>query len=250
MKIAQLPELKGITEDRFWELVKLAHWPCDYEKARIMYRKLLSKEECENFNNAINVAWKLLDKTLNVDSISDELGVGDDGYGDLLNHIVGLGKEQYYKYLNNLKLIKELAHSHKYKESFSYCITYYSDYEKKSQYTMAYVISVVKAAVKEIEKFEKIDSEGLLVDIDEDLCYIKRVFNIFLNSPTLGIIESLLISNKDEIFKAVKRIERFFKKNYMELPRKFTENGHNGICTPLMTNSVDYAERLVEFNKP
>ena len=43
-------------------------------------------------------------------------GMGDDSFDDLTAHIIGLGKETYYKIMRNPILAKEI----KYKESFMY----------------------------------------------------------------------------------------------------------------------------------
>jgi len=244
-------------ENAFWDLVKLADWPNkDSSKVKIMYRKLLSKEKCKNFRHVVDTAYRILDNELcNHPEISDDLGVGDDGYRDLLYHIVGLGKEQFYKHINNLKLVEKLANDSKYEESFDYCIPYDHDYEKNNMYTIEYVINNAKASVKEIEMFDKMDiNNRWLGDIKGETDYIKRIFQIFLDNPNQSCLETLMVSNKVFVEKAAKKIEKFFEKNYLELPRKFTErrkdgSDFHGMCTALFANTVSDAEEVLEYLK-
>lgn len=49
-------------------------------------------------------------------------GLGDDGFGDLCSHIVGLGKEKYEAHLAKPSLAFSRAKSLNFVEKFSYCI--------------------------------------------------------------------------------------------------------------------------------
>ena len=252
---------KADIEARFWELVALADWPNkDYDKVKIMYRKSLTKEQCAEFRMMINKAYAMLDNALfGNTNIYENLGVGDDGYGDLLHHIIGLGKEQFYKHINDLKLIEKLAHSNGYKESFAYCIPYDDDYSKHNRYTIEYVVSVAKSAVEEIKFFDKMDIPGdemsyrHLKAIEPEMGNISLAMRDFIRHPTEDGLRALL-SHKEMIERASKKIDKFFEKNYMELPRKFTEprkngNNFNGMCTALFTNSISDAEEVLEYMK-
>lgn len=262
MKIESLDLSCPSEENSFWDLVKLADWPNkDYSKVKIMYRKLLSKEQCKGFRHAVGIAYGILDNELcNNPEISDNLGVGDDGYGDLLHHIVGLGKEQFYKYANNPKMIEELAHSSGYEESFSYCIPYDDDYEKNNMYTIKHVINNAKASVKEIEMFDDMDTWDCakghriwLKEIHNDLSDICLILKVFLDNPTQDALK-ILVGKKNVVQKSSKKIKKFFEKNYLELPRKFTErrkdgSDFGGMCTALFENTVGDAEEVLEYLK-
>ena len=254
MKIESLDLSCPSEENAFWDLVKLSDWPNkDSAKVKIMYRKMLSKEQCNGFRNIVGTAYDILDNELvNHPEISDNLGTGYDGYGDLFHHIIGLGKVQFYKHVNNLKLVEKLAHSRKYKESFAYCIPYDDDYEKNNMYTIEYVVNNAKASVKEIRMYDKMDN-GELCDIDKEMDAMKEIFKIFINNPTQdGLCD--LVSHKNYIAKACKKIGKFFEKNYDELPRKFTVSRKDGsdfrgMCTALFDNTVSDAEEVLEYLK-
>jgi hypothetical protein len=261
MKRTSLNLICPSEENAFWDLVKLADWPNkDSARVKIMYRKMLSKEQCKNFSGIVDIAYGILDNELcNHPEISDNLGVGDDGYGDLLHHIIGLGKKDFYKYANNLKLVEKLAHSRKYEESFAYCIPYDDDYEKNNMYTIENVIKTAKEAVKEINMFDEMDTwdeEGhrvWLKEIHNDLSNICLIIKAFLRSPTQDALK-ILVGKKNVVKKASKKIEKFFEKNYLELPRKFTErrkdgSDFRGMCTALFTNTVSDAEEVLEYLK-
>lgn len=110
-----------MSEKHFWKLVKLANWPHKgYENPKIMYRKLLNKQESQDFRNSVDIAFDMLDKI----AFNNVKGCGNDGYSDLLYHIIGLGKNTFYKCLNNINLIQKMINNSQYKESFSYCIPY------------------------------------------------------------------------------------------------------------------------------
>ena len=51
-------------------------------------------------------------------------GVSDDGFWDLTAHIVGCGKEVYFKTIRNPKLAKRRAESSRYVENFEYIFNY------------------------------------------------------------------------------------------------------------------------------
>ena len=259
MKIESL-NIPKESEDKLWELVELAHWPCNVDKTKIMYLKKLSEEECEQFRKLVSKAFGLLDRTISDnEQISDNLGVGDDGYSDLIYHIVGLGREQYYKHLNNLKLVEKLANSSKYVESFSYCLPYKDDYGKDNRYTIEHIIKIAKESIKEIELFEKMDDgAGCLKEIQGHMNFIKHIFELFLDNKGVpcyeSVIEDLLISNKGSISDSCRKIDKFFEKNYLELPRKFTDprndgSDFHGMCTAIFTNTIGDAETLLEFTK-
>lgn len=244
-------------EKKFWDLVALANWPSDYNKAKIIYLKKLSKDECKAFRKNVSHARYMVEKSLEENpEINDNLGVGDDGFSDLTHHIVGLGKTEFYKYINNVELIGKLAHSNGYEESFSYCIPYEDDYGKNNDYTIDHVIKMAKKSVEEIDFMQKLDDTRIrwLGNIDFEMDDIKTYFSIFIRNPTLPILENVLIANKDIIIKHCNKIDGFFKNNYMELPRKFTSprkdgSNFNGICTALFNNTIDDAEKVVDFIK-
>ena len=232
-------------EDRFWNLVALAKWPCDYKKMNIKYRKILDKDECKAFRKTMNVALNLLDGAI----CNMNLPVGDDSYSDLKYHIVGLGKKEYYKHLNNTDLVQKLADSYGYRESFSYCVPYQSDYEddEKSRYTMKSIVWIASEAQKEIERIWKLDKKnGIehLFPIRDELERLHNIMEVFLENPNKVRLEDLVSKGK-YVTAFCKRIRKFFDDNYMELPRNFTEG--NGFCTAIFENTINDANILLEY---
>jgi hypothetical protein len=242
---AQMPE------DKFWELVEMAHWPCDYNKMKIKYLKAMDRDECKRFRHTFSKAYCLLDS---VATKLEDLPCGDDSYGDLLHHIIGLGRELFYDYCNDPSMIKALADSYGYKESYSYCIPYDSDYSDDGQYSLKAIIRNTKKSIEEIKKFRKMDigdhwnqdNWKNLEPIGEEIDKINNLMVQFLKDPTESGLKEL-IKQKNFVNKASKKIEKFFHDNYLELPRKFTEG--NGFSTALITNAVADAENVLEFIK-
>jgi len=230
-------------EDAFWAMVEMVKWPCDYDKAKIKYLKVMTKDEAMKFRQTKGAAMLILCKV--ADEI-ENLGVSDDGYSDLTNHIVGLGKVEFYKHVNNPELIKKLAHSFGYKESYAYCIPYESDYDEggNSYFTMAHVEKMAKESRAEILRFLGMDNKSYLEDIEDDLCKINNLMIQFLGNPSEAGLKTLIKQEKF-VKDACKRIDKFFSANRMELPRKFTDG--NGFCNALIENTIHDAKLALEF---
>ena len=244
------------SEDRFWELVAMVKWPCDYKLAKMKYLKILSKKECAVFRIKIEQAYcKLGNLTSNLMSDDNQgYAISDDGYNDLIYHIIGLGKEEFYRCVNNPDLVMQKIKANDYKESFSYCIPYESDYGEYSEYSLKALIRLAKHAMKEIDLYRKMDNGIMkwLNPINGELLDIEMLIQNFLDNPTIEGAEE--VSGADWINKATKKISKFFEKNYLELPRKFTNarsdgSNYNGMCTALFDNFVSDAKSVIEFEK-
>ena len=248
-------ENKGdtMTDAKFWEFVELAKWPCDYNKAKIMYRKLLSKEECAEFRKIKSRFYKAMDAYISEKDPDNDLGLGDDGYNDLLSHIIGLGEDNYKKCLKDFELVKKLSET--YKESFDYCIPYDFDYDEKTNpYTLKSILEGSKACIEELKYFDKMNKTGNhLAPIASELRYLEAwVLGVLVEKNENGL--KGLIGNKAKVEKATKAIDKFFEDEYLELPRKFTErrkdgSDFHGFCTAMFNNLVDDAELVLEYLK-
>lgn len=244
-----------MTDAKFWEYVALAKWPCDYNKAKIMYRKLFSREECDEFSKIKSKYYRELYTYITAKDPDNDLGVGDDGFSfnDLLNHIIGLGKKNYDKCLKDFELVKKLAKE--YEESYAYCIPYDSDYDEKTNpYTIDNIVKSAKSCIQEIEYFDKMDKDGkYLMPIVTELRYLEAwVLGVLVEKNENGL--KGLIGNKAKVEKATKAIVKFFKDEYLELPRKFTErrkdgSDFHGFCTAMFNNLCDDAELVLEYLK-
>ena len=238
-------------EARFWDLVELAKWPCDYEKMKIKYLKILTAVECKAFRKTLSAAFSMLNGVYS----GVDLCVSDDNYSNLLNHIIGKGKEFYYKAINDTKIGIDLALTRNYTESFSYCVPYDDDYGELGRYSMSAVINIAKSARKEIKYMRDLDKgSDYLQPIHKELSMLDQILASFLKKSVLTDIARLedLVSFKKHFEKACAKIDKFFEKNYLELPKKFTnerENGSdfNGMCTAVITNTVYDAETVLEF---
>lgn len=249
---------KCMPEARFWKLVELANWPCDYNRMRMVYRKMLSKKECESFRYTLDKAYGALSDV--ADTI-ENLPVGDDSYGDLRYHIIGLGEKRFYEYCNDKLMIQELAESGGYKESFGYCIPYDGDYSKDNVYTIKHVIDVANDSKEEIDRFWKMDvgtsawrQWNHLKPVGMEITLIKNIIDLFLKEikTNQAFALSRLVAEKKYIDKAVAKIDKFFEDNYKKLPRKFTDEDDKGrdsrgMCTTLFVNLVLDAETVQEF---
>ena len=67
----------------------------------------------ETYNRKSNALYYRLDKVVN--------NLGDDGYSDLLAHIIGLGQAEYEAVMADPSLGRERAKRYDFEESFSYC---------------------------------------------------------------------------------------------------------------------------------
>lgn len=233
-----------MNEKRFWQLVKMVDWPnCEYEKVRAMYRKLLNREECSVFR-AIKSQKK---NELNAIAEWMDLGVGDDGYSDLLHHIIGLGETAFNKHIKNPQLIRDRAEQYNYEESFSYCIPYDDDYDQDSKFEIGHVIHMAKASVRSIQAFRKIDNhpdrKWLYPTIESHLLHIEGVMNNFLKSPEEHL--KWLTEKGESIRLAGEAIIRWLEENKMELPRKFTERDVINIY--VFSNTIADAKKLLVF---
>ncbi len=237
-------------EDKFWELVEMVKWPCDHHKGKVKYLKAMDRDTCKSFRKTFAKAYNELHKVAD----NMELGVGDDGYSDLLHHIVGLGKKVFYKHCNDSSLIQKRADESDYKESYAYCIPYDSDYSDDGPFTLKHLVRLAKMSRDEVKKIRKMDIGNHwnqdnwkhLEPIGEELDKIQNLMIQFLNDPTEKGLEYLM-KLKDFVKQATKSIEKFFNDNYMELPRKFTDG--NGFRTALIQNTVSDASNILEFIK-
>jgi hypothetical protein len=120
--------------DEFWKLVAELNWghksdgphkTTNYKVVKKTLMQKLTRSGVERFSATFSALrhdlYRKLDKEVE--------GTGDDGFGDLLAHIIGLGKEEYERNLADPKLAQARVDKSRYVESFSYCIPYDDDYE-------------------------------------------------------------------------------------------------------------------------
>jgi hypothetical protein len=223
-----------MTEDKFWEIVKTVNWEsdCDFERIKLWFLKNVPEDEASAFTDIMTEKWNLLDHM-----IGDErnpAGGGDDSHGDLINHVIGLGKEQYEAHLKDYKLLAargSAAHGTKegYAECFSYAIPYDDDYKQYSNDD--WITKWAKKAAVEIEELLKMDHKDDLAPIVGDFEFALTELEKVLEKEYQSFVDS-----EDETVKHLNKIAKFFKDNYLELPRKFTNNGTHGYNIHVVKN--------------
>jgi len=112
---------------RFWEVVESVKWArpsTDYDKAKAYILRNYSFTELKELRAHLRDAYKAADAAAS--KIDIDCG-SDDGWSDLIYHVVGLGKEFFDKAIENPLLIKKLYDTDAYVESFSYAIPYADD---------------------------------------------------------------------------------------------------------------------------
>lgn len=137
-----------MTDDDFWAIVAKVDWPglclketrnsedkdpygfdsCETGK-EILMKLLPTVQDSEEFRSIHSNKFEELVKTiteLEVRGVNLELG--DDSTNDLINHIIGCGKEEYELTLKEPKRIWHRVHSGRFVESFGYCFPYEDDY--------------------------------------------------------------------------------------------------------------------------
>ena len=116
-----------MNEKRFWEIVEGIGWGnlCleikpDFEAASLRTAKSLSRQEANEFRTILDEKVNIIAKLA-----EQRVSLGDDSFGDLCHHVVGLGQDFYENTLADPDTLKTL----KFRESFSYCVPGASDYE-------------------------------------------------------------------------------------------------------------------------
>jgi hypothetical protein len=117
-----------MTDEKFWDIVAHMGWDLsnNYDATRKTFAKNYTKRECEEFCTIFSDKKAELSKAVEVYLASpgyrSELSLGDDGYSDLLCHIIGLGRKEYEYAIRQPYSAWNRAKAGDYRESFSYCI--------------------------------------------------------------------------------------------------------------------------------
>ena len=124
----------SMTEQRFWELVDAINWGSIselYIDSNCIKRDLIKQygDEAYQMRGRFNQLYNTLDSVVSPELaqyqlVFDQYLVGDDSYSDLIAHIIGLGRDEYYSTLNNPQLAIIRAKDGRFSESFSYVLPY------------------------------------------------------------------------------------------------------------------------------
>ena len=205
-----------MNEKRFWEIVEEINWPVickehrGYEKAKKQLLNTLTLEEvtklrdiAQDFKNAI---YEPL--------FCKVTGVGDDGYGDFLCHIIGMGKKEYKKCVKDNDYAVE-TYNDNYVENFFYCFPYEEDYEKKSETYDGFF----KWGDRIYRSFEKICSNEKVINAF-DLEISKKIFYLRVTFEKFAIEKDyqFILKEKEKILQELNGVMEYLEKNKRTLP--------------------------------
>jgi hypothetical protein len=122
---------RTIAEDWFWDVVRVANWPLHQhgtiEDGKVIMAAHLNPEEAERFAGMLREKKKILRALTkaHVDETGDSLGLGDDSMDDLAHHVIGMGRAEYQRALQEPGGLLDRGQSHDFVESFSYLFPVY-----------------------------------------------------------------------------------------------------------------------------
>jgi len=118
---------ENVSEKEFWAFVSKVQWTKDHDYNRIkkMILRTMDKDSAKDLNDTYRQIYGKLHKHI-FDKIE---GVGDDGYSDLVAHIVGSGKGLYDAVMNDPSIAQQIVEDRTYEESFSYSFPYPEDWK-------------------------------------------------------------------------------------------------------------------------
>lgn len=109
-------------EARFWEIVAEIGWPTmDYDGAKRAFMERYDQAVAEGFRREFGRLKRQIYDRAGLTAVSDSCD-------DNLAHIIGLGKDEYYRCMERPLLVREREDNGDYRESFAYCIPFEEDY--------------------------------------------------------------------------------------------------------------------------
>jgi hypothetical protein len=141
----------ALSEEECWAIIDEIGWgtkTTDSDAVKKMLMKRLTPEEANAFFWHVQLQQGQISHALKQeappddddeedewgfpDTYDEKIELGGDGFGDLLSHIVGLGKAEVERSVANPQLVVDRAERREFTESFSYVIPHDSDYELTS----------------------------------------------------------------------------------------------------------------------
>ena len=120
-----------------WALIEEINWKSrsrtrrGYEGGKQFLLDNFTKETCDALRDFAkkqkDALYKRVDTYQKENNCSCGDWGGDDSFGDMLWHVVGLGEDIYNMIMDNPKLLDRID----FVESFSYCLSYEYEYEKE-----------------------------------------------------------------------------------------------------------------------
>jgi hypothetical protein len=217
--------MNHMNDTEFWAIVETANWSKDFDSERIcnwMCQTMRWKKIVE-FRTIAAKKWMELDRLC---GDRNPAGGGDDSHSDLLYHVIGLGKEVYEANLADYMLLAFRGNSpygskEGYKECFVYAIPHQDSYDEFND--PDHFSNWAKRAQNDIGAMLEKDTNDSLKQVHSSFVVVDEA----LDSVISGDLDSF-IRLSFTIEKELKKVNKFFTDNYMELPRKFTDNGFKG----------------------
>lgn len=132
-----LPLLKSarLSEVNVWAMIEGLGWgrkTTDHRKLKAELMSKLTADQAEEFGKIVSRLEGTLGRAITKWSRDNdvEFDLGGDSWGDMLAHIVGLGRREYMATLKDPSRAYERAQKGDFAESFDYVIPYKADYQK------------------------------------------------------------------------------------------------------------------------
>lgn len=118
-----------LTESECWAIVEEIDWGNKYDTidcgmVATMLAVRLGKEKADALKHFVRKKEHEINRAITKWEKDEgkSVGLGDDGFGDLCSHIVGMGKNLFEAHIANPSLAQERARKFMFGEKFSYCI--------------------------------------------------------------------------------------------------------------------------------
>jgi len=154
-RVAARSRVAAMGESDFWSLIEPYGWGTKSRNYKAIKKDLMGKlspDEAEElgatYRKLSNKLYKVLDGVVE--------GLGDDGFGDLIAHIIGMGRREYEAVLKDPELGAVRANAGDFGESFAYALPGKHDYESLN--VGKYVVWAQKV----------VDAYGAVLKADED----------------------------------------------------------------------------------
>lgn len=225
------------TEDLFWSEVAFIGWGERGYDAYARKRELLRRWTpafARGFNERLDGYLEKLDEAITrwENGNNKTCECGDDSYSDLKCHMVGRGKEMYGAVLADPSIAYEASRQGNYVESFAYCIPHagpeevdladwekeeYEDPEERAAYIRDRQLGDWKYLdIDHYKRWAQENLDGYRAALAEDICEPVHADLFFVIEALKPLVElgdyGLIISKKNEIDDAMKRVEEHINK--------------------------------------
>ena len=197
-----------MTEEEFWKIIDNCGWgteSTDYTAIKVKLMKFFDFDALamDEFSKEVQKKTGILYKLIMAyeESSRTSCGLGDDGFSDLLAHIVGLGQTEYDAVIKEPKLAVDRAQAWEYVESFGYAVP--SRYDLQSIRWSTYEESVERA----VKDYTAASLHSKTTEIHEDCALICSVLTELIGKKDV----QFTLGKKDSVNKALENIGSFTK---------------------------------------